>query len=317
MEMLRHTIQPQEDGWRISRILRGVMHVSATQLKTARWHDCIRLDGVSARATDYVHAGQELVMLLETPAPLYHPTPWPLPLCIPYQDEALLVVDKPAPLPSQSSQRQPDNTLENALCAWAGNSPDYIYRPVNRLDKGTSGLMVVAQNAHTQQLLQMQLHTPDMCREYLAITDGAPADDSGVIDLPIGKAAGATVRRCIDPCGKPARTHYRVLHRADGRALIALRLETGRTHQIRVHLASLGCPVTGDFLYGTERAELPGRFALHSHRLQLRHPLTGQLLILCSPLPPELSVLLPDGCPMPGLSTDPLCCTRPDTSAFD
>lgn len=292
MEELRHTVQPQEEGWRLGRILRASMQVSASQLQSARWNGRIFLDGIPARADAQARAGQTLLLRLPAEAPRYHPAPWDIPLTVPYEDEALLVVDKPAPMACQSSFRQPDNTLENALCAREGNPLDYVYRPVNRLDKGTSGLMVVARSAHVQQLLQRQLHTPQLVREYLAVTQGAPTQAEGVIDLPIAKAEGATVRRCVSPGGKPAVTHFRVLRRCGGRALVLLRLETGRTHQIRVHLAALGCPVAGDFLYGQELACLPGRFALHSHRLALRHPLTGESLTLCSPLPAALAALL-------------------------
>lgn len=294
MEELRHTVQPQEEGWRLGRILRASMQVSASQLKSARWNGRIFLDGVPARADAQARAGQTLLLRLPDEAPLYHPAPWDIPLTVPYEDESLLVVDKPAPMACQSSFRQPDNTLENALCAREGDPPGYVYRPVNRLDKGTSGLMVVARSAHVQQLLQRQLHTPQLVREYLAVTQGAPTQEEGVIDLPIAKAEGATVRRCVSPAGKPAVTRFRVLRRCGGRALVLLRLETGRTHQIRVHLAALGCPIAGDFLYGQELACLPGRFALHSHRLALRHPLTGECLTLCSPLPPALAALLPE-----------------------
>lgn len=292
MEELHHTVQPWEEGWRLGRILRASMQVSASQLQSARWNGRIFLDGIPARADAQARAGQTLLLRLPEEAPRYHPAPWDIPLTVPYEDEALLVVDKPAPMACQSSFRQPDNTLENALCAREGNPLDYVYRPVNRLDKGTSGLMVVARSAHVQQLLQRQLHTPQLVREYLAVTQGAPTQAEGVIDLPIAKAEGATVRRCVSPGGKPAVTHFRVLRRCGGRALVLLRLETGRTHQIRVHLAALGCPVAGDFLYGQELACLPGRFALHSHRLALRHPLTGESLTLCSPLPAALAALL-------------------------
>lgn len=294
MEEIRHVVQPWEEGWRLGRVIRSGMQISASQLKSARWNGRLFLDGAPARADDRVHAGQTVSLRLAAEPPLYHPTPWAIALNIPYADASLLVVDKPAPMACQSSARQPDNTLENALCAWEGNPPDYVYRPVNRLDKGTSGLMVVARSAHVQQLLQRQLHTPQMVREYLAVTQGEPPAAEGLIDLPIAKAEGATVRRCVSPAGKPAATHYRVLRRGGGRALVLLRLETGRTHQIRVHLAALGCPVAGDFLYGEELTALPGRFALHSHRLLLRHPLTGEEMTLCSPLPPALAALLPE-----------------------
>ena len=163
---------------------------------------------------------------------------------------------------------------------------------MNRLDKGTSGLMAVARNAHAQQLLQKQLHTDAFLREYLAVCDGRPERDAGVINLPIGKADEGT-RRTILPGGLPSRTHYRVMEEGKaGRFLLRLRLETGRTHQIRVHLAALGCPVAGDYLYGRADGALPGRFALHSCFMQLRHPITGQEIALESPLPEDLAALL-------------------------
>ena len=141
--------------------------------------------------------------------------------------------------------------------------------------------MVIAKDGHTQDLLQRLLHTGGFVREYLALTEGVPDPPEGVVDAPIGKEDAASVRREIRPDGKPARTLYRVLEVRGGTALVRLRLETGRTHQIRVHLASLGCPVLGDFLYGTERPEeFPRCFALHSAYLKLTHPLTGETVEL-------------------------------------
>jgi 23S rRNA-/tRNA-specific pseudouridylate synthase len=150
--------------------------------------------------------------------------------------------------------------------------------------------MPVALNAHAHDRMQRLLHTADYVREYLAVREGAPGDDEGVCCLPIGHADG--VKRCIAPDGKPAVTHYQVLRRAaNGRALIRLRLETGRTHQIRVHMQALSSPIAGDWLYGTPLPELPGRFALHSARLAFTHPLTGKDLSLDSPLPEGLFLL--------------------------
>ena len=155
--------------------------------------------------------------------------------------------------------------------------------------------MVAAKHAHAQNLLQAQLHTPDFRREYLAILAGSPPQEQGTVDAPIAKADGATVRRCVRPeteGGKPSVTEYRVLLRHEDLTLVRLRLQTGRTHQIRVHMSYLGCPVLGDFLYGAEDNRLPGRFALHSAFLRLIHPLTGRELAFEQPLPPELRRLL-------------------------
>lgn len=281
-----------QDGQRLSRFLRETLGVSYTAMKSAKWDNRILVDGVPAPVSRLLRAGERVTFREAADAPVYALRPYALPLAIPYQDEHLLIVDKPAPLASQSSAGHPDDSLENALYAYFGCPADFVYRPVNRLDRGTSGLMAVARTPHAQQLLQRQLHTPDFQRVYLAVCEGAPPQDSGVIILPIGKADAASVRREVRPDGKPSVTRYEVLDRAGRRSLLRLTLETGRTHQIRVHLSTIGCPVCGDFLYGTELDALPGRFALHSAALTLRHPLTGETLSLSSPLPPALSALL-------------------------
>ena len=140
--------------------------------------------------------------------------------------------------------------------------------------------------------LKLQLHTPAFRRVYLAVCDGAPSPAAGVIDAPIGRAPGSLVERRVDPAGQRAVTAYRTLKAADGRALVELELDTGRTHQIRVHMAHLGCPLTGDFLYGREDKALISRPALHSARLSLRHPVTGAAMEWTSPLPPDMAALL-------------------------
>ena len=152
--------------------------------------------------------------------------------------------------------------------------------------------MAAAKHAHAYQRLQKQLHTDAFVREYLAVVEGEWSGE-GTIDLPIAKENDATVRRIIDfESGKRAVTYYRVLESGNGRALVRLRLETGRTHQIRVHLSQTGHPIAGDFLYGTEISALPGRFALHSAHIELNHPMTGARIRLDSPLPEELKKLL-------------------------
>lgn len=282
----------QQEGQRLKDVLRQDMGVSYSALKSAKWDGRILVDGTPAPVNTMLHAGQVVTMLWASPQPAYQLRPYPLPLRIPYEDEHLLVVDKPAPLASQSSAGHPDNSLENALFAYAGCPEDFVYRPVNRLDKGTSGLMVIAKTPHAQHRLQQQLHTEAFIREYLAVVEGIPSPAQGIIDAPIAKVDAASIRRQVTPEGRPSVTHYRVEDAHGGRALVHLRLETGRTHQIRVHMSYIGCPVCGDFLYGTELPELPERFALHSASLQLLHPLTGQTLHLHSPMPQELTALL-------------------------
>ena len=278
--MQLYTVTVEDEGKRLREILRGRMQISYTAMKSAKWNGEIRVNGARSTVDVRVRPGDRIEVLMPERQPVFIPEAFEIPLEIPYEDEWMMIVDKPAPLASQSSRSRPGNSLENAVYSYLGRPEGFIYRPVNRLDKGTSGLMVIAKDGHSQDLLQRELHTADFRREYVAMTAGVPEPEEGVIDLPIGKADGATVRREIRPDGKPARTHYRVTgKRPAGRAIVRLRLETGRTHQIRVHLAAIGCPVCGDFLYGTEMPEeFPGRFALHSAYVRVRHPMTGAII---------------------------------------
>lgn len=286
MRTLTYIALPQDEGRLIRRIVRGGIGLSHRQFSRAKYANCILLDGVPAHADQAVRAGQTVSVLLEDAGSGSAPAEEE-PVSVVYEDEDLLVIDKDAPLPCQNSSRQSGSTLEKRLSARYGEA--FVFRPVNRLDKGTSGLMLAAKNAHAQMLCARELHA-DMVREYLAVVEGTPEPACGVIDAPIGKADGATIRREVRCDGKPAKTHYRVLE-SGRRALVRLRLETGRTHQIRVHLASIGHPVTGDFLYGSEIAELPGRFALHSAHLAFVHPMRGIPLEFDSPLPAALAAL--------------------------
>ena len=209
-----------------------------------------------------------------------------------YQDEDILIVSKGAPLATLPAVHIESITLRDQLIAMLGADPaSFVFHPVNRLDKGTSGLMCIARHAHAQRLLTAQLHTGSFIREYLAVTEGIPGEMQGTIDAPIARM-GMGTRRAVCQDGKPAVTHYRVERTAQNRALIRLRLETGRTHQIRVHLSHIGCPIAGDYLYGSELPELPGRFALHSASIHLAQPLTREPIDLDEPLPAELEALL-------------------------
>ena len=289
---MEYIVTETDDGRFLREVLRGPMALSYTAMKSAKWSDRIRVNGVSEKVDKKVRTGAIITVLQAQEVPAYIPKPYAVSLDILYEDEYLLVINKPAPLASQSSVNHPDDSLENAVYSYMGCPEGFVYRPVNRLDKGTSGIMVVAKDAHSQDLLQRRLHTDQFVRGYLAVTEGIPEPEEGILDFPIDKAPGATIRRIVTPEGKPSMTSYRVLRRNSGRALIALKLETGRTHQIRVHLSHIGCPVCGDFLYGTELPELQNRFALHSSELHLLHPLTGQILEIRAELPAELEKLL-------------------------
>ena len=273
------TVPPEDDGRRLREILRGRMGISYSAMKSAKWNGQILVNGIRTTVDSRVRAGDRIAVSLAEKAPAFTPAAFDIPLRIAYEDEWMLIIDKPAPLASQSSRNHPADSLENAVYSYLGRPEGFIWRPVNRLDRGTSGLMAAAKDGHTQDLMQRALHGDGFVREYLALTEGIPDPPAGVIDLPIGKTDAASVRREVRADGKRAVTRYRTEKIRGSRALVRLRLETGRTHQIRVHLAAIGCPVCGDFLYGTELPEeFPQRFALHSAYLRLVHPRTGEII---------------------------------------
>ncbi|MBR5230757.1 MAG: RluA family pseudouridine synthase [Clostridia bacterium] len=289
MRELKYTVLPEDDGKKLSQILRSRLKLSNRQISHLKFCEGIWLGDKCVHTGVFVKTGDTVRIEMRDHGPEL--VPYALPLKILYRDEDVLVVDKPAPLPSIRSVHQDEKTLENAVYAYMGCPEGFVYRPVSRLDKGTSGLMPVALNAHAHDRMQRALHTESYVREYLTVIDGAPEEDAGVIDLPIGMENG--VKRCIDPNGKPSVTHFKVLQRAEnGRSLLRLRLETGRTHQIRVHMSAMGHPVTGDFMYGREIEQLPGRFALHAACLCFIHPVTGEKMTFESPLPEEIEKLL-------------------------
>ena len=296
MKLIEYTVRPEDDGRLFWRIARGMMGISARQLSRAKLANALTVDGVAVHADYRVRAGQRVTVAIYDDAPAYTPALDDAPVNVVYEDDDIIVIDKPAPLATQSSPKQPDNTLENRLAyryaQMNGSAEGYIFRPINRLDKGTSGLMMAAKHAHAQLIMSKQLHTPGFVREYMAICEGVPQPSEGTIDLPIGKVDGASVKRIVRQDGKPSVTHYRVLDQQNGVSLVRLRLETGRTHQIRVHMSAVGCPVAGDFLYGREMDNIPGRFALHSAYMSFEHPEGKGRIEFESKLPDELERLL-------------------------
>ena len=178
------------------------------------------------------------------------------------------------------------------LLAWTRGT-DFLFHPVNRLDKGTTGLMVVAKSGYVHNLLRRDLHSDRFRREYRGICLGCPDAERGTIDAPIGRDETSTVRRRVRPDGAPSLSHYQVLQRRDGLSLVKLVPETGRTHQLRLHMAAIGCPLAGDWLYGTEDPSLISRPALHSYALELVHPVTGAVLELTAELPEDMKRLFP------------------------
>lgn len=254
----------------------------------------VLVEGRPRKAAVRLRAGQR-VQVLGPPADPLAVSPEPIPLDVCYEDGDLLVVNKPAGLTVHPAPGHPRGTLVNAVLARVpGLSSGGALRPgiVHRLDKDTSGLLVVAKNDEAYRKLTAQLRARTVVREYLVAVRGEVADSAGVIDAPIGRHPAQRTRMAVVPRGRPAVTRYRVRERYTGATLLECRLETGRTHQIRVHLQHLGHPVLGDPVYG--RTHVPGmnRQALHAARLEFVHPRTGEHLAFAGALPDDFAALL-------------------------
>jgi 23S rRNA pseudouridine1911/1915/1917 synthase len=254
----------------------------------------VLVEGRPRKAAVRLRAGQR-VQILAPPADPLAVNAEPIPLDVCYEDGDLLVVNKPAGLTVHPAPGHPRGTLVNAVLAHVpGLSSGGALRPgiVHRLDKDTSGLLVVAKNDEAYRKLTAQLRARTVVRGYLVIVRGAVADTAGMIDAPIGRHPAQRTRMAVVPHGRPAVTRYRVRERLAGATLLECRLETGRTHQIRVHLQHLGHPVLGDPVYGRTRVPELNRQALHAARLEFVHPRTGEHLAFAAPLPDDFAALL-------------------------
>ena len=287
-------IGPELAGADVNSLLRRRLGLSGTVLRRIKWlPDGITVDGVRVTVRYRVQPGQTLSVRISDPDSAGQPVPVDGPVDVVWEDADLAVVNKAPGVLVHPSHGHFDDTVGNYLMArWRKNGEEAGFHPVHRLDKGTTGLLAVAKHPYGQEKLKNQLHTGDFRRVYLAVCDGIPAPPEGIIDAPIGAVPGSLIAREVRADGKAARTHYRVLRTSGARSLVELELETGRTHQIRVHMAHIGCPLTGDFLYGTEDHDLISRPALHSSRLELTHPVTGERLALSLPLPEDMARLL-------------------------
>ena len=284
---LRAAVPPEKDGCTVGRLLKSEFRMTDGMIAALKWREeGILLDGKPVHTDAIASAGQTLSARIDDGARRNPAAPMDIPLPILYEDAYLAVLDKPAGMVVHGGEENGLPTVANALASLWG--PEQAFHPVHRLDRGTSGLLTVAKNAYVSERLRRQLHTEDFVREYLALVPGKIDPPCGEITLPIGVSEGERLRRCVRPDGQSARTTYKTVEVFSAGSLLRLRLDTGRTHQIRVHLAALGHPLLGDAFYGGD-TDCLSRPALHAAFLSLRHPITGERMELVSPLPEELA----------------------------
>lgn len=299
--ILQYTIDSKSNGMTILQYLSriGYSHAIIVHLKkTARG---ILVNEEWAYVNERLVTGDVLTIRLMEQETKENILPVSLPLSIIYEDEDMIVVNKPANMPVHPSMGNYDNTLANALCSYFKEQGEaYTFRCVNRLDRDTTGLTILAKHMLSSAVLNEAVSKREIHREYLAIAEGK-TEDSGTIDAPIARKDGSAIERQVDlEKGETAVTHYRRIAYENGLSLVSLHLGTGRTHQIRVHMKYIGHPLIGDFLYNPKSLETYyhpcgiKRQALHSYRLQFTHPVTHLKMDFTAPLPEDMAVFFPE-----------------------
>ena len=290
---ITYTITETDQNLTIEQYLRARGYSSQCIKELKKMPESIQINGKWQYMKHALQADEILTIHLTEETSSEKIPPIELPLTIVYEDEDLLVVNKPAHMPIHPSLNNYYNSLANGL-AWyfeKQNKP-FVFRCMNRLDRDTSGLTIIAKHKISAAILSTMVANRTIHREYLAIVRGKVQPPQGTINAPIGRKDDSIIERMVDyEQGERAVTHYQLLEYQNGHSLLSIHLETGRTHQIRVHMKHIGFPLIGDHLYHPDM-EYIQRQALHSHRLRFLHPITGQEMDFRAPLPPDMAQVL-------------------------
>lgn len=290
--IFNYTIPTKYDGDALLSFLKDKNYSSQIITHLKRTKNGILINGEWGRVRDILHTGDTLTINLIEAESSENIIPTKLPLDIVYEDEDILVVNKAANTPIHPSQGNYDNTLANAVAYYFEQKGErFTYRCINRLDRDTTGLLIIAKNMYSASLLSDMVAAREIHREYLAIATGE-IPESGIIIAPIARVDGSTIERCVDEKhGDYACTHYKRVAYKNGYSLVSLKLETGRTHQIRVHMKHIGHPLPGDFLYNPDYSVIQ-RQALHSHKLSFKHPISGEFMEFIADLPEDMKKII-------------------------
>ena len=290
------TVTKEYDGMTVLQILKNVVCLSGAMIKHIKFlDDGIVLNGLRVTVRRVVREGDVLEINTSDNADASDILPCELPLDIVYEDEDLVIPDKPAFMPTHPSHGHYDDTVANALAyRYKDMGEPYVFRPVNRLDRNTSGLLIIARNRISAARLTKSMAEKQITKKYIAVLDGVLPDDEGVIDTYMRRTAESIIVREV--CGEEdgadrALTRYKVLFRSDKNCIVSAEPITGRTHQLRVHFASLGCPITGDDLYGNE-SEYISRHALHASEISFPHPSSKEIMQFSAPIHSDMRYLI-------------------------
>ena len=292
--LFSYQIQEPDQGMDIKSFLLKQGYSTQNLIHLKKTEKSILVNGIWVYVTYILKTGDFLeINLIEKQEVSSSILPVFLPLSIVYEDDDILVINKQSNMPIHPSIHNHDNTLANAVLYYMQSKGDQIvFRCINRLDRDTTGLTIIAKHMLSAGILSKMVSNREIKREYLAIVSGIPKEKNGTINAPIARVADSTIERCVNfESGERAVTHYQVLQTKKQISLLSLHLETGRTHQIRVHLKYIGHPILGDFLYHPDMTNIK-RQALHSYRLEFLHPITKQTMIFTAPIPEDMQSLI-------------------------
>ena len=272
MNEIIETVGEDFSGKLIKEFLRQKLSLSVTLIKKVKFGG-VSVNGQVVTMRKILQKGDTVRVLLPKGEESEHVEPINLPLTVLFEDEYILAVDKPTNMPTHPSRYNSLTTLANLVRAYIGEA--FVFRAITRLDRDTSGLVLIAKDAHSASRLSLSMKNRKIIKKYIALIDGIPKNKSGIINAPIRRESEDSIKRIVAPDGKEAVTEYRIIEEKNGCSVAEVTLHTGRTHQIRVHFAHIGHPLKGDFLYGKRNEN---GYVLRCNYLEFEHPINGDTI---------------------------------------
>lgn len=290
--VLKYVIKENDKYINLKDLLKNYFDISDRLLVKLKHEKKLYINNKIASVSDYLTAGDNICIYIDFTEFTPNIKATNMPLDIVYEDDALLVINKSAGIPVHPSMDHFEDSLSNGIKFYFEKiGLKKKIRPVNRIDKDTTGLVVFAKNEYIQECLVKQMKQNIFKKEYIAVCDGIFKDKNGIINMPIARKDNSIIERCISENGENAITYYEILKEFQTYSAVKCTLETGRTHQIRVHMSYIGHALLGDTLYG-KSSEFISRQALHAYKIKFIHPINKKVMELSAPLPDDFNLLL-------------------------